>query len=230
MRSRKFLLIGVLLLYLIGLAASLRDALSGHYLLISLALIVTAMVPFYIRLERKPPDTRELVLVASMAALAAMSRIPFASFPSVKPTSFVIIVSSMVFGSEAGFFIGATAALVSNMFFGQGPWTPWQMFGWGMMGFTAGLMRHTYLMSLKWGRAVFGFVWGFLFGWIMNLTYLLGYMSGISWSTWIAVTASSFYFDLAHALSNVLFLTLFGSMWIRILQRYQVKYGLGLRK
>jgi energy-coupling factor transport system substrate-specific component len=230
MQSKRLIIIGTVLLYVIGLAASLWDALSEHYLLISIVLILTAMIPFYIRLERKAPDTRELVLVALMAALAAASRIPFASIPSVKPTSFIIIVSSLVFGSEAGFLIGATAALVSNLFFGQGPWTPWQMFGWGMMGFTAGLLRYTYFMSVKWGRAVFGFIWGFLFGWIMNLNYLLGYMSGISWSTWIAVTVSSFYFDLAHSLSNVLFLIVFGSMWIRILQRYQVKYGLGIRK
>lgn len=227
MSRKTIILTGTILLYLIGLIASLWDAMSEHYLMISLILIITAMVPFYIRLERRAPDTRELVLVALMAALAAASRIPFASIPSVQPTSFIIIITALVFGAEAGFLAGATAALVSNMFFGQGPWTPWQMFAWGMMGYTAGLMRHSYLMSMKWGRAVFGLIWGFLFGWIMNLTLLLGYMSGVTWSAWIAVTITSLYFDLAHALSNVLFLTIFGSMWIRILRRYQVKYGLG---
>ncbi len=133
----------------------------------------------------------------------------------------------MVFGSEAGFLIGATAALLSNLFFGQGPWTPWQMFGWGMMGYTAGLLRHTILLSKKLGRAIFGFIWGFLFGWLMNMTLVLGYMSEISWSAILIVNAASFYFDLAHALSNVIFLTVFGAMWMRILQRYQIKYGLG---
>ncbi|WP_376774358.1 ECF transporter S component [Paenibacillus eucommiae] len=200
---------------------------SEHYLLISVVLIGAAMIPFYIRLERRPANTRELVLIASLAALAAASRVPFASLPSVQPTSFVIIVSAIVFGSEAGFLIGATAALVSNMFFGQGPWTPWQMFGWGMMGFTAGLLQRTFVMQRKWGRVVFGIVWGFIFGWIMNLTYVLGYLSEISWTTILATYAASFYFDLAHALCNAVFLLLFGAAWIRILRRYQVKYGLG---
>lgn len=226
MRSRVLHLTGLAALYAAGLAASLSEATDDHYLLISLVLVVTAIVPFYIRLERQSFGTRQLVLVAAMAALAAASRIPFASLPSVKPTSFVIIASALVFGPEAGFLIGATAALVSNMFFGQGPWTPWQMFGWGMMGFTAGLLRHTPLMRMTWGRAAFGFAWGFLFGWIMNITFVLGYLSEMTWRSVAAAYAASFYFDLAHALSNVFFLVVFGAMWVRILQRYQVKYGL----
>ena len=105
------------------------------------------MLPFYIRFERKAFVSREIVLVAVLAAIAAVSRVPFSLLPSVQPTSFVIIVSAIVFGSETGFMIGATAAIVSNIFLGQGPWTPWQMFSWGMIGFIAGLLRNTFLMK-----------------------------------------------------------------------------------
>ena len=107
-------------------------------MLSSLFLLAVIMLPFYIRFERKAFVSREIVLVAVLAAIAAVSRVPFSILPSVQPTSFVIIVSAIVFGSETGFMIGATAAIVSNIL---DKWTPWQMFSWGMIGFIAGLLR-----------------------------------------------------------------------------------------
>ncbi len=132
-------------------------------MLSSLFLLVVIMLPFYIRFERKAFVSREIVLVAVLAAIAAVSRVPFSILPSVQPTSFVIIVSAIVFGSETGFMIGATAAIVSNIFLGQGPWTPWQMFSWGMIGFIAGLLRNTFLMKKLWGKTTIRIVcWIFI--------------------------------------------------------------------
>lgn len=85
-------------------------------MLSSLFILAVIMLPFYIRFERKAFVSREIVLVAVLAAIAAVSRVPFSILPSVQPTSFVIIVSAIVFGSETGFMIGATAAIVSNIF------------------------------------------------------------------------------------------------------------------
>ncbi len=121
-------------------------------MLSSLFLLAVIMLPFYIRFERKAFVSREIVLVAVLAAIAAVSRVPFSILPSVQPTSFVIIVSAIVFGSETGFMIGATAAIVSNIFLGQGPWTPWQMFSWGMIGFIAGLLRNTFFYEKAMGK------------------------------------------------------------------------------
>lgn len=89
---------------------------DGYYMLSSLFILAVIMLPFYIRFERKAFVSREIVLVAVLAAIAAVSRVPFSILPSVQPTSFVIIVSAIVFGSETGFMIGATAAIVSNIF------------------------------------------------------------------------------------------------------------------
>lgn len=197
-----------------------------HYLLTGLMMILIVMLPFFIRFERKQLQARELVLIALLAALAAVSRVPFAALPSVQPTSFMIIICAYVFGAETGFLIGALAAFVSNLFLGQGPWTPWQMFGWGVMGLIAGLLKGTWVMQQKSGRLLYGFLAGILFGWLMNSWFLLNYGEGIKWATVIAACASSFYFDLAHALSNVFFLALFSASWIKILQRYKKKYGL----
>ncbi|MGH0424526.1 MULTISPECIES: ECF transporter S component [Bacillus] len=199
---------------------------DGYYMLSSLFLLVVIMLPFYIRFERKAFVSREIVLVAVLAAIAAVSRVPFSILPSVQPTSFVIIVSAIVFGSETGFMIGATAAIVSNIFLGQGPWTPWQMFSWGMIGFIAGLLRNTFLMRKLWGRLLYGLFVGFLFGWIMNLWGLLGFIREATWEAVISYYIASFYFDLSHAISNVVFLLLFSTSWIMILTRFKKKYGI----
>ena len=197
-----------------------------HYLLVSFLLIVCAMLPFFIRFERRQVKTEEVILIAILAAIAAISRVPFAALPSVQPTSFVIMMAALVFGAEVGFLVGSIAALVSNIFLGQGPWTPWQMFSWGMMGFTAGLLKDGVLMKSLLVKKIFGFVWGFVFGWIMNLWFVLGFLKELTWPVFLSAYISSFYFDLAHALANVFFITFFSVVWMRILTRVKVKYGM----
>jgi energy-coupling factor transport system substrate-specific component len=210
----------------VGVLAFSAFVTDRYFLWLSLLLLILVMLPFYVRFERKVFSSREIVLIAVLAAIAAISRVPFAPLPSVQPTSFVIIVSAIVLGKEAGFLIGATAALVYNLFLGQGPWTLWQMFSWGLMGLTAGLLGRTFILQNKWGRILFGFVWGFLFGWIMNLSFLLTFLQEITWVTFLGAYAASVYFDLAHALSNVFFLGLFSTQWIKVLTRFKGKYGL----
>lgn len=212
-------------LFIAGLAltAALKDR---HYMLLSLVLLLAALLPVFIRLERRPLESRELVLLAVLSAIAAVSRIPFAALPSVKPVSAIVILSAYVFGAEAGFIIGAVAALVSNIYFGQGPWTPWQMFAWGMVGLSAGWLRNTWWMKKRSGMLIFGFVWGFLFGWIMNIWYIISLPDAFSWGLVAAAYASSFYFDLAHALSNVFFLAILAGGWTKVLERFRKKYGL----
>jgi energy-coupling factor transport system substrate-specific component len=197
-----------------------------YYLPLSFMMIGLAMLPFFIRFERKTMKAEEILLIAMLGAIAAVSRVPFAPLPSVQPTSFVIMMSALVFGPEVGFLVGSIAAVVSNMFLGQGPWTPWQMFCWGMIGFTAGLLRNTRFMKSLWGKNIFGFSWGFLFGWIMNLWFLIGMYDHLNWKVFASAYVASFYFDLAHALSNVFFITIFSAIWIKILLRVKTKYGL----
>ncbi|WP_317912955.1 ECF transporter S component [Carnobacterium maltaromaticum] len=211
------------LIFMLVLSVAISDK---YYLLVSFLFLIATMVPLYRRFETKKIRSREIVFIAVLGAIAATSRVPFAMIPSVQPTTFVIIVSAMVLGSESGFVVGATAALVSNMFLGQGPWTPWQMFCWGMVGFTAGLLKDSPILKDMWSRLVFGFIWGFLFGWIMNLWYVVAYINPLSWFAFVQAYAASFYFDLAHALSNVFFLWLFSTSWLKIIRRFQKKYGL----
>ncbi|XJZ28835.1 ECF transporter S component [Bacillota bacterium Lsc_1132] len=223
--------LAVNLLFLLMLSGLLLLSLwwEDYYLWISFAVVTFSLLFLLIRFEQRKVGARELVLLAVLAAIAAVARIPFASIPSVQPTSFVIIMSGFVFGAESGFMIGAVAALASNMILGQGPWTPWQMAAWGLVGFTAGLLRHSRFMNHPWGRIAFGIGWGFLFGWIMNIWGFFAFTqfgNPITIKMIVAYFAGSVLFDSFHALSNAFFLLVFGNSWIKSLTRFKRKYGL----
>lgn len=224
-RSRSYLLI-VSILILIMLVVSIAVFNYNAYLLLSFVIIGCIMLPFFRRFEIREIAGREVVLLAMLAAIAAVGRVPFAGLPSVQPTSFVIIMAGLVFGAESGFIVGAVAAIVSNFFLGQGPWTPWQMYAWGMMGMSAGLLRNTWWMGKVWGKCLFGFLWGYLFGWFMNIWMIVSNLENLTWDLFVGIYVASIYFDLAHGLSNVFFLFVFGASWIKILQRFKKKYGL----
>ena len=212
--------------FIIMLALLVFSAAGGNYALSGFLFIILSIVPFYASFERRRPQARELVPIAVLAAVAAIGRVIFALLPNFKPTSAVVIVAGLAFGPEAGFMTGATAALASNAFFGQGPFTPWQMFAWGMMGFAAGLLSkrglHRYMPLIL----LFGFVSGFLFGWIMDAYQVLAFVRPIGVKSILLTVAASFYFDLTHAVSNVIFLLCIEKPWLRLLDRAKKKYGL----
>lgn len=221
---RKWLYLGVFVTVLF-LALS-TFWLREQYLLLSLGMIFLSFLPFFYRFERRKVKAEEMVLIAMLAAIAAVSRVAFVvAPPNVQPASFVIMMTGLVFGAETGFMVGCITALVSNIFLGQGPWTPWQMFGWGMLGFTAGLLRHRPWMNSTAGQVLFGFGWGFLYGWIMNIWHVLGFMP-LTLGSFLLANGASFVYDLGHALTNALFLLLFSKRWLSILERMKRKYGL----
>jgi energy-coupling factor transport system substrate-specific component len=190
--------------------------------------VMLSMAPFLWRFERRERQARELVLIAVMAAVASVGRIPFAAIlPNFTPVTFIVIISGVVFGAEAGWMVGAVAGLVSNFFLGQGPWTPWQMFGWGMAGFTAGLFAHRSLFLRKrLPLVLFGACWGFLFDWIQSIVLAIDiWVKEQSWASIIAMYALGLPFDYIHAAANVFFIGVFGPSWIKLLERYRRKYG-----
>lgn len=219
----------VSLLLLAALLLVLTTIWQNSYLWLSFGFIILAILHFIFRFERRKVEPRELVLLAVLAAIAAAARIPFAGIPSVQPTTFVIMMSGYVFGAESGFMIGAMAALASNMVLGQGPWTPWQMVAWGLVGLTAGLLRNTVFLKSKMGRLFFGIVWGFLFGWIMNLWGMISLIQSgapMKLNDILLYFGASATFDSMHSAGNAIFLLVFGDIWIKILTRFKRKYGL----
>ena len=112
-------------------------------IIMGLVFLAACSVPFFLKFERRKPRAREMVPLAVMAALGVVGRTVFQliPLPNFKPVSALVIITAVAFGPEAGFMTGALAAFVSNFIFGQGPWTPWQMFCWGMIGFVAGRLQ-----------------------------------------------------------------------------------------
>lgn len=174
--------------------------------------------------ERTRPSPRLLALVATLAALAALGRIAFAPLPGVKPTTDIVFIAGFVLGGGPGFAVGATAALASNLVFGQGPWTPWQMAAWGLVGIIgAGWARATGNRMPKWATAGVLALCGLLFGAIMNLSHLIASDVTPTGGQWLAVQLQSLPFDIAHAVANVAFFLAFGPVFMRMLERYRAR-------
>ncbi|MDQ0229630.1 energy-coupling factor transport system substrate-specific component [Metabacillus malikii] len=212
---------------IIGAMLIITPLLANRYFaLVSAIILALTILPFVTRFERRKVTGRELVMLAVLGAIAAVSRVPFASIPNVQPTTFVIMMTGLVFGAESGFVVGAIAALVSNLFLGQGPWTPWQMYSWGIIGLLAGALRNTHFLKGNFGKVVFGFAAGFMFDWIMNIWYIVSLGKDAQLSDILIYYGNGFYFDLAHALSNVFFLLVFAKSWMKILTRFKRKYGI----
>lgn len=199
---------------------------NRNYALISIVFVMLAMIPFFMIYEMKKPQAREWIPLAVMAAIAAVGRVAFAPIPHFKPTSAIIIITSVVFGPEAGFLTGAVSAISSNIFFGQGPWTPWQMFCWGAIGFGAGYLSKKNILNKKWKLCVYGALSGFFFGWVMNIWAATGFINQFSWKAFFALYISSFWLDFTHAAATVIFLYILSDSWIAKLERVKTKYGL----
>jgi len=142
-------------------------------------------------------------VIAVLAALAAVARVPFAPIAGVQPTTFLVMVSGYVFGARSGFMVGAIAALASNFFMGQGPWTPFQMLFWGLIGASAGLLGVVRPNASRAVMVSFGIIWGYLFGWLMNLFLVVVFIKPLTLKTVFLAYVASFPMDTMHALSNV---------------------------
>jgi energy-coupling factor transport system substrate-specific component len=185
--------------------------------------LLASLVIFFASFERSAISSREVVLIAALAALAAVCRVPFAPLPGVQPTTFLVIVSGYVFGARSGFMVGAIAALASNFFLGQGPWTPFQMLFWGLIGASAGLLGKVAPRASRAVMVSFGAVWGYIFGWLMNFFFVVFFIKPLTWNTVLLAYVASFPSDTMHALSNVCFYLLLGPSVIKILKRFQEK-------
>jgi energy-coupling factor transport system substrate-specific component len=193
---------------------------AGSFLVLGVAL--AAGFGWY---ERTHPTTRVLALVATLAALAALGRVAFAALPNVKPTTDIVLLSGYVLGGAPGFVVGAVAALASNLFFGQGPWTPWQMVAWGGVGvFGALLARVSGRRLPRVPLALACAFAGFAFGAVMNLYQWITYSGDHTEAKLISSYAAAFSFDVAHAVGNLVFCLAFGPTLVRALSRYRTRF------
>jgi energy-coupling factor transport system substrate-specific component len=195
------------------------------WLAASMLILGGALLAGFAWYERRHPTSRVLALVATLAALAALGRIAFAPLPNVKPTTDIVLISGYVLGGAPGFAVGAVAALTSNLFFGQGPWTPWQMVAWGAVGVGGAALAHAGGRRL--GRVPLAAACGLagaFYGAVMNVSLWVTYSGSHSWPALAAYFGTSLWFDVAHVIGNVLFCLAFGPLLVRALARYRTRF------
>jgi len=180
-------------------------------LLAALALGVVAM-------ERGGGGAKEVALVATLGTGAAAGRVLFAPIPSVQPVTVICLVAGAALGPRAGLAVGPVAALVSNSFLGQGPWTPAQMALWSLVGLSGAALRPVARHAA--GLAALGLVWGFLFGLGMNVWFLASFGPELSPEALLLSSGRSFPFEVAAAAGNVLLALAAGPALFRLLERY----------
>jgi energy-coupling factor transport system substrate-specific component len=188
----------------------------------SLALLGLVLAGGFVWYERDKPPARVLALVATLAALAVAGRLVFAAVPNVKPTTDIVLFAGYALGPVPGFAVGAITAVVSNVFLSQGPWTPWQMVGWGAVGLAGALLARAW-GSREPGRLALAALCGaagLAFGaWMDVYQWTLGAHQSVD--AYLAVSASSLPYNLAHAIGNVVFCLLIGPAFVRALRRYR---------
>ena len=197
-----------------------------QYDFIYLSIALCSLLPFFLAFENRFPQAREIVLVAVLTAIAVASRIIFAWAPSFKPVAAIIIIVAIAFGKEIGFLVGALTALLSNIYFGQGPWTPFQMFGLGFVGFIAGMLRRTFIMKNIVFLSIFGVLAGLIYSLILDVQTMFMIDNGFNFPRYLAIVASSFPITLTYMISNAIFLVLLGNPLLKKFSRIKEKYGI----
>lgn len=198
------------------------------YYFISLLIILETIIPFVWKLENKKLQARELMLISVLCGIGVAGRAAFFMVPFVKPLMAIIIISAVCLGSEVGFMVGCISMFVSNMFFGQGPWTPWQMFAMGIVGFLVGLVCERQIIKKKaLPIAIVGFLATFLvYGCIMNSSSVILYQEKPTLEMFLSSFAMGAPFDLVHATSTGVFLLLLTKPMMASIDRLKVKYNL----
>lgn len=197
-----------------------------RYNLISILIAFLACIPFYMAYEKKEGSIRRMVVLAVMVAISVVGRLIFAVLPGFKPVTAIVVIAAIYMGSESGFLIGSLSAIISNMFYGQGPWTPFQMLAWGSLGLIAGLPVMQKILKKRVILAVYGFLAGFGYSAIMDIWTVLSFDGSFSLARYLTVLAMALPVSMEYAISNVVFLMLGIGPIGRKLKRINIKHGI----
>lgn len=207
---------------MVALALAGVDATAGLTLLVALLAVGLLFASF----EASRPPLRQLMPTAVLAATAAAGRVLFAPIPDVKPVSAIAIVAGATLGRRSGFMVGAVGALVSNFFFGQGSWTPWQMYAWGLVGYLGGVLADGGLLERRGALYAWGFLSALMYGAILNGYYVLGFVRPLTWQSVVAAYAAGAPLDVVHGVATAGFLAVIWLPWGRAIRRVVAKYDL----
>lgn len=169
--------------------------------LIALALCMLLLLYY----ENKKIKAGEIILIAVMTAMSITGRFVFAAFPGFKPVTAIVIITGIYLGKEAGFYCGALTALITNFYFGQGAYTPFQMLIWGFIGIVSGVFCEQ-LKNKKYLLLIWGIISGVIFSLFMDVYTVIWTFGSFKWSMYLVLISSAINFTVIYALSNVFFL------------------------
>lgn len=196
-----------------------------NYMLVSAFVALLSCLPFFIAFETNENTGRELVVIAVMCAISVVGRLIFAPIPGFKPVTAVVIITGAVLGAEAGFITGSMTALCSNIFFGQGPWTPFQMFSWGIIGFISGLIFFKRQKKNLIFIIIAGMLFGVLFSLLMDIWTTVSVSGEFIVNEYIACIIAAIPVTIEYAVSNAVFLAVLFNPFNKKLERIKTKYG-----
>ncbi len=193
-----------------------------------LATVIAAVlccVPMFLAFEKRVPSARELVLLAVMTAFSSAGRFIFSAMPFFNPVTAIVVLTAMYFGKQAGFMVGALSAVISNIYFGQGAWTPFQMFSWGFIGWLAGALNGKKLLEKPLALCIYGVFAGAAYSVIMEVWTTLSADGEFSVTRWGASMLAAMPVTLIYCVSNSVFLLLLRKPVGKRLERLKTKFA-----
>lgn len=194
-------------------------------LIVSFLVAAGACLLFFFSFEKRKPLVKDILPVVVMVAVAAAGRVVFNFLPQIQPVTAIVIIMGIYCGKQTGFLTGALCALVSNLFLGQGPWTPFQMLAWGLIGVLAAVLAKAPVFHKTWAVCAYGVLAGFLYGAIADVWTLMAMGESLSWTLVLTVYAAAVPFNLLHGIGNAVFLLLLYRPLGNKLKRIQEKFG-----
>ena len=204
-----------------------------YYILISIVIITGSLAVVFLRLDRRRTGVRRLILISVMTALSIVSRFIFAALPAFKPMAAIVILTGVYLGPEAGFLCGCLSAFISNFYFGQGPWTPFQMTALGLIGLIAALIGKL-LSGAKPPVSrlrlpilcIYGLVSGVFYSFFLDTWTMLWTYGTINGEGYLAALAAAVPYTVLYSVSNAVFILLldppFGKRLGRIISKYRI--------
>ena len=202
----------------------MRDWLCSHYYVPCAVLILLGFAGFLLYLARRV-RMKDMIMITVLSAIIAISRGVFFWIPQFKPVSALVLITGSCFGSVPGMLVGMLSGFLSNFMFSQGPWTPFQMLSWGLLGFIAGLIADP-LRRSRVVLAIYAVISGVLYSLLMDIWSTLWSDGYFNVSRYLAFVVSSAQFTLIYAVSNLVFLLLLARPIGKILGRIKTKYGI----
>lgn len=216
---------------LIAPIALIASAIHQFHITAALSALIAGMTVliFIVRFDRSQPALHHLMPLIALVSVAVAGRMLFMGLPSFKPMLAISIIAGICLNKQSGFMVGCLCMLISNMMFGQGPWTPWQMYAMGLAGYMSGLCFPHHMPTSLAGRVVvvlWGGFWALIYGLLLDSYHVIWFVQPLQLEPALAAYAAGVPFNLVHAWATMLFLAILALPWSQQLQRIARKYGL----